>query len=66
MRVGVDHEANWLFCHRADRCKQAAPLADAAASVDDGNRVTADDKPHIRDSALIRARHRCHCPDVNR
>ena len=44
VRVGVDHEANWLFCHRADRRKQAAALAYAAAAVDDGNRVTADDK----------------------
>src|SRR5262249_505305 len=66
VRVGVDYEANWLFCHRADRRKQAPALPYPAPPLHAANRVPAADKTTIRASPLIRARHRRHRPDVNK
>src|SRR5215813_381703 len=65
MCMGVDHVADRLCRNSADRGKQPAPLAHAAASVDHGDRLIPDYEADIRNPAFILGCHQLIDAEMN-
>ena len=65
MNVGIDDVANRLGCYLTDRGKQPRAFACAAAGIDHGDGITADDEPGIGGVTLICLAHQIDIADVN-
>lgn len=57
MHVGVDQEANRFCGYLSDRGEQGVRLGQAAATVDDGNCIGADDDAQIADGTVVGGGH---------
>ena len=65
MNVRVNDVTNRLRRYLAERSEETRALARAAAGVDHGDRVVADNKPNIGGVALIGRAHHVDIADVN-
>src|SRR6185437_11235593 len=65
VNMGIDHVANGLRRYVADGGKQSLAFAGAAAGVDHGHRVVADDEAEIGGIALVRLAHDSDIADMD-